>query len=60
MPPFIPDINPYIVPKTSEIMDVKRATEREILVPKIILLKISLPSSSVPKMFNFEGFFNNS
>lgn len=56
----MPENNPYIVPKTSDIIDVNTATERDILVPKTILLKMSLPSSSVPNILDFEGFFNNS
>ena len=54
-PPFIPETEPYIVPKIKEINDVKKAIDKETLVPKIILLNMSLPSSSVPKRLAIDG-----
>ena len=48
-------MDPYSVPNIKEITEVKKAIDIDILVPYIILLKISRPSSSVPKRCFSEG-----
>ena len=54
-PPTNPQKIPKRPPQSNAIKDPKKVIVRAVLPPKIVLVKTSLPRSSVPNQYSAEG-----